>query len=72
MPGNKIIRENGFLWFLPDAAGLCVISKWASGSYLPAPSASEKLHLLFELLNFDPDEVRTVGASGKLGWFFFF
>lgn len=31
-----------------------------------SPGTSQKLHLLSELLNFDQDEVRTVGAFGAL------
>jgi len=64
-----MLRENRFLWVLTDAAGLRVISKSASVSWLPGPGTSQKLHLLSELLNFDPDEVGTIGASRKLAFF---
>lgn len=64
-----MLSENSFLWFLTDAAGLRVIGKSTSVSQLPGPSTSEKLHLLSELWDFDPDEVRIVGASRKLGFF---
>lgn len=60
---GKIFPEDGFLCVLTDAVGLCVISKWASVRWLPGPSVSQKLHLLSELLNFDPDELRAAEAS---------